>query len=427
MTVVQPSIPLRIAILTDDFYPHSGGVARSIELQITELIRAGHDVTLFAPEPFFEPPLGGKYEACPVWRVPRTSSAFCALRWDHQRIDDICSRYKFDVVHSQNERGAIVLAAAIAKRQDIPHVHTFHSNYAATHVTSPLSAAINTYTFMKTIPLVLKQVRPDRRPGRLRLPHHLTSREDSRLAKIDWRSTAQLAYYSDSFTSPAQFVVDNINDATHGELANCSFVIPNGINPLFHRARRLRPELDSLRFLMIGRLDAEKRVDIAIRAFARLPKQSTELCIVGDGTVAGQLRLLARELKPANPIRFLGAYNEPERVANEMANADVFVFSSYRFDTQGMVLGEAASAGAALLYCDDRLHVGIGDDNSLLVHPSVSGFEDGMRHLLADIPAVRLMQQASRRIGARLTPQHMSDQFVHVYHHAINRYPSNDR
>ena len=44
--------PLRIGIFTDDFYPNSGGVARSIELQISELHALGHDVVLFAPRPF---------------------------------------------------------------------------------------------------------------------------------------------------------------------------------------------------------------------------------------------------------------------------------------------------------------------------------------------------------------------------------------
>ena len=39
---------LRIALVTDDFYPASGGIGRSIQTQISELVSLGHEVTLLA-------------------------------------------------------------------------------------------------------------------------------------------------------------------------------------------------------------------------------------------------------------------------------------------------------------------------------------------------------------------------------------------
>ena len=48
--------------------------------------------------------------------------------------------------------------------------------------------------------------------------------------------------------SPAQFIIDYIHDATHDELRDRSSVIANGINPIFHRAKRLRPLSAPLRF-----------------------------------------------------------------------------------------------------------------------------------------------------------------------------------
>ena len=99
----------------------------------------------------------------------------------------------------------------------------------------------------------------------------------------------------------------------------------------------------------------------------------------------------------------------------------MFVFTSYRFDTQGMVLGEAASAGAAIIYCDDRLHVGVNDMNSLLVHPSVTGLLDGMHQLTNDVQRVRSMQTASRSLSSSLKPELMCRRFIHAYH-AASRY-----
>ena len=53
---MTPTAKLDIGIFTDDFYPESGGVSRSIQLQVQYLSRAGHRVTLFAPRIKFTPP-----------------------------------------------------------------------------------------------------------------------------------------------------------------------------------------------------------------------------------------------------------------------------------------------------------------------------------------------------------------------------------
>ena len=41
--------PMRIALFVDDFFPASGGVTRSVEIQAEALARLGHTVTVFAP------------------------------------------------------------------------------------------------------------------------------------------------------------------------------------------------------------------------------------------------------------------------------------------------------------------------------------------------------------------------------------------
>ncbi|MFZ1812710.1 MAG: glycosyltransferase [Candidatus Saccharimonadales bacterium] len=407
--------PLRIGIFTDDFYPNSGGVARSIELQISELHALGHDVVLFAPRPFFVAPTGIKSEVLDSWHIHGTPSFLCSLKFGDALAEDIMKRYTFDIVHSQNERGAMFLAAKIAKKCGIPHVHTFHSNYAGTHRTAPLSAALNTYTFMKFAPFMMKRIRSDRDRVKVRSPRKLTSVEDTRLARFDWKSVAKLARFVDAFTSPAEFVINNINDATRGLIADRGFVIPNGINDVFRHARRIRSLDDTIRFLSCGRLDPEKRVDIIIRAFAALPECNAELYILGTGTEESSLKQLAHELRPRNRIQFLGHFEDHERVANEFANSDVFVFASYRFDTQGMVLAEAASAGAAILYCDNRLKVGVTDKNSLLINHSVSAFKDGMHQLLTHPSLLRSMQQQSKLLSSHLTAAQMCQRFLSIY------------
>lgn len=414
---------LRIAIFTDDFFPKSGGVARSIELQILELVRAGHDVTLFAPKPFFIAPDNCRYEALDSWYIPGTESFLCSLKFGRKAAERIADNYRFDVVHSQNERGALFLASRVAQLMGVPHIHTFHSNYAATHRTSPFMSALNSLTYMHIAPLIMHKLRPARAGTRIFFPRKLTAVENSPLARSDWKNVARLARYVDAFTSPAEYVIDAIVDSSRGSLADRGFTVPNGISPIFAHAERIRPQEEVVRFLSCCRLDPEKRVDVIIKAFAKLNNRNAELYIVGTGSREKQLKALARKIVRRGTVLFLGHYNDIERIANEYANSDVFVFASYRFDTQGMVLAEAAASGTPILYCDDRLKIGVSPHNSLLVHPSVSGLTGGM-HTLMNNPGERAkMAEASKTLGKRLTSEIMEQKFLDVYRYTLKDRP----
>lgn len=416
--------PLRIGIFIDDFFPKSGGVARSVELQIGELVRMGHQVTLFAPKPFFIPPDNCASEALDVWHIPGTESFLSSLRFNKKIAERIAGQYNFDVIHTQNERGAMFLGAQVAKLQDIPHVHTFHSNYAGTHRTSPFLSALNSLTYLHIAPLIMRRLRPERSGMRLYFPRKLSTPERVPLARADWKNVARLAQYVDAFTSPADFVIEAIVDASRDKLGNRGHVIPNGVSPIFAKAERIRPDEEVVRFLSCGRLDPEKRVDTIIRAFQKLNHDTAELYIVGSGSVEADLKRLAKKEIENETIKFLGHYNDIERIANEFANADVFVFASYRFDTQGMVLAEAAASGTPIIYCDDRLKVGVSPDNALLVHSSVSAIEQGMRFFVENRDRQADMAEASKHIGRGVSAEIMERHFVSVYKKVIAAYPS---
>jgi glycosyltransferase involved in cell wall biosynthesis len=413
---------LHIGIFIDDFFPKSGGVARSVGLQIDELVKMGHSVTLFAPKTQFIPPENCPSEALDVWRIPGTESFLSSLKFDKKIAERIAHNYTFDIIHSQNERGAMFLATQIAQIQNIPHVHTFHSNYAGTHRTSPALSMLNSLTYLNVAPGIMSNLRPERSGMKLYYPRHLSAPESVPLAKSDWKNVAKLAQYFDAFTSPADFVIDAIVDSSRGKLDGKGYTVPNGVSPVFAKAERIRPDEEVVRFLSCGRLDPEKRVDIIIKAFQKLPHKNTELYIVGSGSAESKLKRLARKEIETERIKFLGHYNDIERIANEYANADVFVFASYRFDTQGMVLAEAAASGTPILYCDDRLKVGVTPDNALLVHSSVSAFAEGM-HQFLDNPGMRArMVRASKKIGEAVSATVMEQKFVAMYQKAINEF-----
>jgi len=104
---------------------------------------------------------------------------------------------------------------------------------------------------------------------------------------------------------------------------------------------------EPLRLLTVGYLERRKRVDLALRAVAASVRRrfDVQLEVAGDGTERAALEQLARELKIADRVRFLGdvPYDAlPERYAA----AHAFLFPTER-DIWGLVLVEAMAAGKA--------------------------------------------------------------------------------
>ncbi|MCW5950653.1 MAG: glycosyltransferase [Propionibacteriaceae bacterium] len=408
---------LRIGILSDDFYPHSGGVSRSIQQQIDHLAALGHEVTLFVPQWEFEPPANCRWEALPQWRFPGTPSYLCSLAATPGIAARVAAEHALDVVHSQNERGSLYLGALVAHAAGIPQVHTFHSNYVGTHRTNTGSAGFNSLTYLPLAPrlLALAGGRPD---VPTRRPVSGAAGEDSVHARRDWRNLARIAAGVDAFTSPAGYMIDCIVDAAP-ELAGRGHVVPSGIDPLFAGAQRRRAADDpTVRVVTCSRLGSEKRVDALVRAVAELNRPDIELVIIGTGPAEPALRRLAEPL-PAERVRFLGRLDAAE-VAAEMADADVYVLASYHIDTQGMVLAEAAAAGTPI-YCDERLQVGVSPANALLTGPSPSELAAGLAALADDPERRRAMAEASREIGGRLTGETMARTYLTIYREAIER------
>jgi glycosyltransferase involved in cell wall biosynthesis len=242
---------------------------------------------------------------------------------------------------------------------------------------------------------------------------------DSVFARRGWRSLARLASAVDAFTSPAGYVVDSVIDASAGTLAGRGHVVASGVADAFVRAERKRPRGPVTRFLSCGRLGPEKRVDVILDAFGRLGRDDAELHIVGSGSAEGALRQQAARIRHGQ-VRFLGHFDDADLIAQEIADADVFVLASYRFDTQGMVLAEAAATGTPILYCDDRLSVGVGPENALLTGHGPDELATGMRELLDAPERLETMSEASKELRGVLTAGAMRDNYLAVYRKAIS-------
>jgi glycosyltransferase involved in cell wall biosynthesis len=102
-----------------------------------------------------------------------------------------------------------------------------------------------------------------------------------------------------------------------------------------------------LTFLYVGRLAAEKRVDVIIHAFAcaraLLPPGSIRLVIAGSGPREAALRAMA-----PGDTTFLGHLDRERELPRLYASADAFLFASCT-ETLGLVVLEALASGLPVI------------------------------------------------------------------------------
>ncbi|MFZ1391185.1 MAG: glycosyltransferase family 1 protein, partial [Dokdonella sp.] len=122
---------------------------------------------------------------------------------------------------------------------------------------------------------------------------------------------------------------------------------------LFHPSRRddaLRREWgldpDALTVIHVGRLAAEKNLDLAVRAFRAIQQDTpnARFVIVGDGPERARL-------ESANPDIVFTGIRRGDDLARHYASADLFVFPSTS-ETFGNVTLEAMASGLAVVAFD---------------------------------------------------------------------------
>ncbi len=355
---------MRIAIVSDYYYPQLGGVTEHVHGQATELARRGHEVTVITPGLIKVPrTVDGDSLPPETFEVVRLGRAFpfyvnraeALISWSPRlgaTLERLFVERRFDVVHVHNPIGPWLSIMAVRRSRARVTVGTLHSVVKPGH------------------PLLRTFHRP--------LGGHL-----QRL---------------DACITVSDTVVDSLGPYFPGQ----EFVtIPNGIDTTFFTpdAEPL-PELDGKRtMLFVGRFDPRNGVSHAIAAFTILKQTHSDLrlVIVGDGP----LRPFVERLVPdslRDDVVFAGRVNRLR--PRYLASADVLC-SPCSLASFGMVVLEGMSTsvpvvatrlpGFARVMRDgiDGLMVDEPDDDA--------GFATALDRVLSDPDLGKRMGAAGRR------------------------------
>jgi glycosyltransferase involved in cell wall biosynthesis len=211
-----------------------------------------------------------------------------------------------------------------------------------------------------------------------------------------------------------------------------SCVIYNGIHfdeSYLHRDADLssvRVELnipiDKRVFLVASRLEPEKEVEIAIRAFADLvsEKPDTLLLIAGHGSHLGELQDIARELEVGNSVQFIGFRSDIQTL---MSIADVFIFTS-RVDSFGLTILEAMSMGTPVIAANaggPSEIINDGDTGFLFSAGDVADLKRKLDFCLSSNELMQVTEQAKRRLSLEFSTGRMAENTVLVYESVSKR------
>ena len=368
---------MRVLQWLNTFLPDPGGIQSFCAELIPELIGRGHEVLLLTAHTGVSLPdhsMHGRIE------IRRVDSLRALVERDPGRmlrakieIDHIVGSFSPDVIHLHPCGPELVYFDQIRKKRPIPTVVTVSNNFSS----------------------IEADFGPDGSFGRVFEPARriATVSDDARRWLLSVRP----------------------------ELAAKTSTIHYGL-PVTGAEPAPLP-WDPPRLLFIGRIEAQKRLDVLIRAFAAAASAhaGVRLQIAGDGTRLGAVRDLARSVGLDERIDFLGPV-DGESVPGLLDGATMLVMSS-DFEGLPIVLLEAARQGrpAAATAVGGVPEVVIQGETGLLVEPDAPDALAGAITTLLDDPgrAQRFGDAARRRFLTNFALDTCATSYEWLYEAAV--------
>lgn len=360
--------PLRILIGADTFAPDINGAARFAERLAAGLVQRGHDVHVVAPntrhadEPNRTETIEG--EQMTVHRLPSTKL------WWHEWLRfvwpwrskhyarRVLDRVKPDVVHIQSH---IVIGRGLAREARKRGIRVIATNHV-------MPENILDHT---TLPEWANRI----------------------FVKLAWDDAKRTFALTSAVTTPTRRAADFLEAQI-----DIRGVIPIscGIDRTQYTAD-LEPRTEN-RIVFVGRMTAEKQVDVILRALAKLdPALDAKLDLVGQGDQEHALQALAAELGIADRVVFHGRSTD-EHLRATLTRGTVFAIASIA-ELQSIATMEAMASGLPVVAADAVAlpHLVHEGENGYLFRP---GDADDLAAKLTTVLTAapeerRRMQQAS--------------------------------
>ncbi|WP_017416318.1 glycosyltransferase family 4 protein [Clostridium tunisiense] len=319
---------MKILLTTDTYYPMINGVVISTSNLYKELKEKGHQVRILTLSHTGEERTEGDIYYLKSLKINVYPDARIKVPFYNKLIKEIIEWHP-DIVHSQTEFSTMIVAKHIAKKLDIPQVHTYHTMY---------EDYLGYILGGKVI----------RKGGAAKVTKFILDSVDEVIAPTDKTKTALREY------------------GLHCPIN----IIPTGIDLGRFQKNVTQDEKEQLLLKLglsdqdkimtyVGRIAEEKNIDEIIGHFPEILEKvpKAKLLIVGAGPHLEVLKELAKEKALEESIIFTGMV-EPTEVYKYYKIADVFVTASTS-ETQGLTYIEALSCGCPIVCRYDKAIDGV--------------------------------------------------------------------
>jgi glycosyltransferase involved in cell wall biosynthesis len=306
--------PCKVANFTDTF-AEINGVALTLKTHVAEALKAGKALTVITCDADGRENGRGikNFPPLAVLDLPEYQE-MKVLQPPFLEMINYCYRENFSHIHASTPGPMGLAALSIARILKLPIFGTYHT-------------ALPQYA------------------------RYLT--KDPSVESLMWKYILWFYEQMDAINVPSQSTASEL--IARGISAAKILVTPHGVDTeTFNPAKRngfleSRYQIrDGFRLLYVGRVSKEKNLELLVRAYQSVIRQTGDLrlIVVGDGPYAAEMRATLAD----TPAVFTG-YLEGEDLSAVYAASDLFVFPSTT-DTLGNVVLEAQASGVPVIVTD---------------------------------------------------------------------------
>lgn len=319
---------MKIAMLTNNYKPFTGGVPVSVERQAKALRKAGHKVVIFAPDYGVEAKEEEDVVRCRIRRRKMINGMVYPRLINKEALERFAEE-KFDCIHVHQPMFAGNTALYLGRKYNLPVIYTYHTRYE---------------DYLHYIRIF----KEEKEAGFLRRGLIYAVREYIVPAYMRWFTNR-----CDLVFAPTEGMRRRI--VSRGTKTPVE-VVPTGLGETFFRnagkeAGKIRNEyLKGADYLLctVSRLEEEKNLGFLLEGIREMKRRETKegsfkALIIGEGSQKEELKERAQEYGLAGTVIFTG--NIPnEKLGTYLQACDLFLFAS-KSETQGLVLQEAMASG----------------------------------------------------------------------------------
>ena len=370
---------MRIAMMTDSWYPTRDGVVAGVTILKESLEALGHEVFIIAPEPEPEYRQKGVYYF-PAVRFKSYDEYYVPI-YPSNKIE-ILKEIDPDVIHIHGVATMALRGLICGHTLGLPTVMTFHTM---------VDDAAKYYSPIKLPPEVLD--------------------------RLIWIYLRQVAKRVDVVVTPTECIGEELR--ARRVHAKNMMAIPTGAKTDVFRPGipsediRERYGLVGKKVIIhVGRISYEKELDMVIRSMADM---DAVLLVAGKGPAKADMEKLVDELGLQDKVIFAGFV--PDDELPRFYNAADIAVSASKFETQGLTILEAMASGKTVACRNGRafteiIHEGV---NGYLFDDE-SGCAEAMRRALSAPEKVR---DASYRTALENSRQRSVEKYLRAYELAI--------